>query len=353
MAEMRPMAVTATAVRVRSYAPTDRARWDDFVDRCPQATFFHRAGWVRVITEGLGHQCHYLLAERDGEVLGVLPLAEVRSRLFGHSLMSTPCCVYGGVAAIGDEARYALTEAAVRLAETLRVDVLELRNRDMMHADWPTKALYATFRRPIYEYAEDNLKAIPRKQRAMVRKGLAAGLRSQPCDDVERFFRLYSESVRNLGTPVFPRRLFATLVEEFRGETEMSVVMAAGGDIAGVMSFYFRDEVLPYYGGSRPAARVLKGNDVMYWELMARAAGRGARIFDFGRSKIASGAYDFKRHWGFAPEPLHYQYQFVTARGMPRHSPNDPRYRWLIAAWKHLPLPLANAVGPFFARNLG
>lgn len=338
---------------VRGYVAGDAARWDAFVHDCPEATFFHRAGWQRVITHALGHRCHYLLAERDGDIQGVLPLAEVRSRLFGHALVSTPCCVYGGVAAVSHEAREILTAAAVRLAERLRVGALELRNRAPVHGDWPSQDLYVTFSRRIAATPEENLKLIPRKQRAMVRKGIAVGLQSQPSGDPDRFFRVYAESVRNLGTPVFSRRFFAALYDEFRAETEFSLVTHAGRDIAGVMSFYFRDQVLPYYGGSRPVARELKGNDFMYWDLMVRAAARGVHVFDFGRSKVGTGAYDFKRNWGFEPTPLHYEYHLVKARRIPEHNPNNPRYRLLIAAWKRLPLPLANTLGPWLARHLG
>lgn len=345
--------VSAAELQVTPYMPTQRARWDDFVDSCPQATFFHRAGWQQVISEGLGHRCHYLMAERNGVIEGVLPLAQVRSRLFGHTLVSTPCCVYGGVAAASEEARQALIQEAASLAEQLRVDALELRNREAVCADWPTKDLYVTFRRTIAECDEDNLKAIPRKQRAMVRKGIDAGLRSHLTDDVDRFYRVYSESVRNLGTPVFPLRFFRSLVAEFQADTELAVVESAGQDLAAVLSFYFRDEVLPYYGGSRPAARSVKGNDFMYWDLMRRAAARGTRVFDFGRSKVGTGSYDFKRNWGFVPQPLYYQYHLVRARAIPEHNPNNPRYRLLIAAWKRLPLPVANAIGPLLARHLG
>lgn len=340
--------------RVRPFEQADEARWEAFVADCPEATFFHRIGWKRVIEQGLGHRCRYLLAERDGRIEGVLPLAEVRSRLFGHQLVSSPCCVYGGVAASSAPARQALLDAAVAEAEGLGVDALELRNRAPVCAGWPTKDLYVTFRREISASDDANLKAIPRKQRAMVRKGIAAGLGSRLTEDTGLFFRIYAESVRNLGTPVFPRRFFEVLFDTFHDDAEIAVISAPGGeDIAAVMSFYFRDEVLPYYGGSRPRARALKGNDFMYWDLMCRAAGRGARVFDYGRSKAGTGPYDFKRNWGFTPEPLHYQYHLVKADSVPEVNPKNPKYRYFIEAWKRLPLPIANAIGPLLARNLG
>jgi len=343
----------SSALQVHPYRREDRGRWDAFVAQCPDATFFHRAGWLGVIEDALGHRCHYLLAERSGEIVGILPLAHVRSRLFGSALVSVPCGVYAGVAATEPAARDALIDEAVRLAEALGVDALEMRNRHPMRPDWPTKSLYVTFRKPISGSDEENLKAIPRKQRAMVRKGIAAGLRSRLVSDPDLFFSIYAESVRNLGTPVFPRRLFRCIHDAFLEETEISVISAPGGEaVAAVMSFYFRDEVLPYYGGSRPAARELKGNDFMYWDLMCRAAARGARVFDYGRSKVGTGAYGFKKNWGFVPEPLHYEYHLVKASEVPEVNPNNPKYRYFIEAWKRLPLPVANALGPILARNL-
>jgi FemAB-related protein (PEP-CTERM system-associated) len=350
----RPIVTTVGGgLRVRRYLPSDQARWDAFVTNCAQATFFHRAGWSRVITEGLGQRCLYLLAERNGEIEGVLPLAEVRSRLFGHALISTPACVYGGVAAVSEEAGQALTLEAMSLAKRLSVDVLEMRNRDAVCSGWPTRNLYVTFRRSISDSDSENFKSIPRKQRAMVRKAIDAGLVARVTDDLERFYRIYSESVRNLGTPVYSRKFFATLIDAFHGDTELSVVSASGRDIAAVLSFYFRDEVLPYYGGSRLAARPVKGNDFMYWDRMRRAAARGVRVFDYGRSKVGTGPYHFKKNWGFVPRTLHYEYFLVKSLSIPENNPTNPRYRLLIAAWKWLPLVIANRVGPMLARHLG
>ena len=329
------------------------ARWDEFVVRHPGATFFHRAGWKRVLEEAFGHATHFLYAERGGAISGILPLAQVKSLLFGNSLASTPFCVYGGVVADDAESEKALVEAAKALAERLGVDALELRNRRPLEGDWAVKELYATFRKPISEDPEENLKAIPRKQRAMVRKGIKAGLVSEEDDGWERLYRVYSESVRNLGTPVFSRRYFHILREVFGDDCRVLMVRHGDEDIAGVMSFYFRDEVLPYYGGSRPVARRLKGNDFMYWDLMRRSGETGVRLFDFGRSKKGTGAYSFKKNWGFEPEPLHYQYHLVKAKAVPEVNPMNPKYQLFIRAWKRLPLPVANFLGPFLARSLG
>lgn len=341
------------SLQVRPLESGDEARWDAFVAHCPEASFFHRAGWKQVLERAFGHRPHYLLAERDGDIRGVLPLAQVRSSLFGHHLVSTPFCVYGGPACVEAEAENALLEAACNLARRLGVQALELRNTRRQRPDWPHKDLYVTFRKPIDPDPEVNLKAIPRKQRAMVRKGIEAGLRGELDTGIERLYAVYAESVRNLGTPVFGRRYLAILREVFGADCEVLMVAQDGADIAGVMSFYFRDQVLPYYGGSRVVAREVKGNDFMYWDLMCRAAERGARLFDYGRSKLDSGAYHFKKNWGFEPEPLHYEYFLVRAKAVPQLNPNNPKYRAFIDLWKRLPLPVANRLGPFLAKSLG
>ncbi len=341
------------SLRIAELSPADQPRWDDYVHAHPQGTFFHLAGWQRVLQEAFGHKTWFLFAEEEGRIRGVLPLAQVKSLLFGNTLASLPFCVYGGVLADDEAADAALRQAAVERAEALGVDALELRNRDRVIEDWPEKSLYVTFRKRIAADPDENLKAIPRKQRAMVRKGIKAGLASEEDEGWKRLYRVYSESVRNLGTPVFPARYFRILREVFGPACRVLMVTHQGEDIAGVMSFYFRNEVLPYYGGSRPVARRLKGNDFMYWELMRRSGEEGIEIFDYGRSKQGTGSYSFKKNWGFTPEPLHYQYHLVKAKEIPEVNPTNPKYQLFIRAWKKLPLPVANTIGPWLARSLG
>ena len=329
------------------------ATWDAFVENCPDASFFHRAGWKTLLERVFNHPTFYLYAERAGQIEGVLPLGQIKSLLFGNTLTSTPFCVYGGIVASSEEAESALRTAACDLAERLRVDALEMRNLQPSGEDWPKKDLYVTFRKEIDADPEVNLKAIPRKQRAMVRKGIKAGLQGEADDGWERLYRVYSESVRNLGTPVFNASYLRVLREVFAEDCRVLMVTHEGRDVAGVMSFYFRDQVLPYYGGSISEARNLKANDFMYWELMRQSAEQGIRIFDYGRSKLGTGSYSFKKNWGFVPEPLSYEYHLVRSDTMPDINPMNPKYQMFIKAWRKLPLPLANLVGPLLARNLG
>ena len=341
------------ALTVHELASNDSARWDVFVETCPEASFFHRAGWKRVIEDAFGHPTCFLYAERNGQIEGVLPLAQINSFLFGNTLTSLPFCVYGGVAASSAEAATLLMASAVKKAEALGVDALEFRNQKARNPDWPSKDLYVTFRKEIDPDPETNLTNIPRKQRAMVRKGIKGGLQGEWDDGIDRFYDAYSQSVHALGTPVFPRRYFSILREEFAENSRVLTISKNGHTVASVMNFYFRDEVLPYYGGGTAEARSLKGNDFMYWDLMRRSAEEGIRVFDFGRSKQGTGSFSFKKNWGFEAQQLHYELKLIKAREMPDVSPMNAKYRTFIKMWKMLPLPIANTIGPWLARSLG
>jgi len=340
-------------LEVRRLNDSDCSRWDAFVEGCPEATFFHCSGWKTVLERAFGHRTYFLYAEQNGEIQGLLPLAQVKSLLFGNTLASLPFCVYGGIIANSDEARIALRNAACELASQLKVDALEMRNIQSSDQNWPTKELYATFRKEIDADPDVNMKAIPRKQRAVVRKGIKAGLVSEIDPGWQRLYRIYSESVRNLGTPVFSGNYFQILREVFAEKCDVLMITHQGRDIAGVMSFYFKDQVLPYYGGSIAQARALKGNDFMYWELMRRSGEQGIRVFDYGRSKEGTGPYSFKKNWGFTPEPLFYEYFLVKSKTMPDINPLNPKYRLFVNSWKKLPLPVANLIGPILSKSLG
>jgi FemAB-related protein (PEP-CTERM system-associated) len=328
--------------------------WDSFVEAHPLGTFFHLSAWKTVIEESLGHTCYNLIVRQAGRVAGVLPLTHVRSRLFGNSLISNGFCVYGGPLVEGPAALQALDAAAIELGNELRVDRIEYRLRQPLHADWPcNRETYVTFRKQMDRSPDKELLAIPRKQRAMVRKGIKHGLEAVVDRDVRRFYALYAESVRNLGTPILARRYFECLRSIFSDKCEVVTVVSDEQPLASVLSFHFRDEVLPYYGGGSSKARETAANDFMYWAVMRRACEAGIRIFDFGRSKVGTGSFDFKRHWGFEPEPLHYENVLLQLAEVPEINPLNPRYALMIAAWKRLPLAIANTIGPLVAREIG
>jgi FemAB-related protein (PEP-CTERM system-associated) len=341
---------------VRAADNRDHARIDAFVRTMPGATPFHLTAWGEAVARGCRQKAHCLVAERGGAIVGILPLTEVHSALFGRALVSSGFAVGGGILAVDDDVVAALAEAGWRLACATSCPSLELRG-GMLPSDWPiSRGTYAGFSRPIAADDDAELLAIPRKQRAEVRRALGLGLTVETgtgARDGAAHYAVYAESVRNLGTPVFPRALFDAVLDGFGDDADILTVRHDGVALASVLSLYFQGTVLPYWGGGTAAARTLRANDMMYFALMGHARRRGCTRFDFGRSKYGTGAFAFKKNWGFDPQPL--EYAMRTADGVaPREiNPLSPRYRLQVDTWRRLPLAIANRIGPLIARGLG
>ncbi|HEY6572867.1 MAG TPA: FemAB family XrtA/PEP-CTERM system-associated protein [Candidatus Eisenbacteria bacterium] len=327
------------------------AEWDAFADGNPGATLFHRSGWQRAVLRTFRYRSHCLAVRRGGKIAGILPLFVVPTLPWGRALVSTPQAVYGGPVADAPDSLEALVRHAREAGERLGARYVEFRNIAPL-PELPAKDLYVTFRKAILPTAEENMAAVPRNQRRSIRIALKNGLTWEVGREelLEPFFDLYSQSVRNLGTPVFPRRLFQNLLEEFGQDGRILLVRREGRPVAAVLTFFYRDEVLPYYGGARREEFRYAVNDFMYWSLLCYGMEQGYKIFDFGRSKRGSGSYDFKRHWGFEETPLHYQFQLIRQRSLPDFSPRNRNFSLAIEAWKRTPLWLSRRIGPALVR---
>ncbi len=331
------------------------ARIDAWVRAHPDGSPFHLTTWLHAIEVGTGQEAHCLIAETvAGEIAGVLPLHIIHSPLFGRALVSAGFAVGGGILSDNMATTRRLAEAAWALAERHSCPTVELRGGALPGGKWTEKRdAHANFARLLTANAEDELLAIPRKQRAEVRKGLEGRMTVITGRDLDTHYAVYAQSVRNLGTPVFPKALMQAVLDGFGEDADILTVMAQGQAVASVLSLYHNGTVMPYWGGGIFAARKLRANDVMYYALMNHARERGCTRFDFGRSKTGSGAYYFKKNWGFEPEPMAYAVR--TADGSePRDvNPNSPKYRMQIALWQKLPLSVANRIGPWIAKGLG
>jgi FemAB-related protein (PEP-CTERM system-associated) len=334
--------------------PTAEQQWDEFVLSHPDATFFHRSAWREVASQVFGHQAHYLTERRDdGSLAAILPMVEIRSRLFGHALISNAFCVGGGPLASDADSLAAILDQAETLGRKLGVDYVELRDLPVAPGNWRARGdLYAGFEAPIAAAEEDNFEQLPKRQRALLRRVFARGMTSRVETSPRVFYELYSRTMRNHGTPALPPRFFERLYSVFGSDCDILTVCSGGRPVSSVLSFYFRGRVLPYYTGSRPEARALGSNDLMLWALMRHAAERGCTTFDFGRSKVGTGPYEFKRHWGFEPRPITHQYRLLKSKVLPNVNPTNPRYAAMIGIWRRLPLPVANAISPILSRSL-
>ena len=293
------------------------------------------------------------MAVGEHGIEGVLPLFEVRGLLGGRGLISVPYGVYGGICGRSEPARRLLLDHATGLARRVGAGYVELRHRAGQEMDLPTKSLYVNFSRPISGSDEENLAAIPRKQRRMTRQGVKHGLRAEfGMQHLDAFYDVYARSVHTLGSPVFPRRLFIAISQEFQKECELLTIWKGERVVAGVLTLLYEDQALPYYGGALRDAFPYAVNDFMYWELLCHVAHAGYRVFDFGRSREGTGPYNFKRHWGFEPQPLPYQYALLDGGSIPNVSPANPKMRLAVEAWKRAPYQLTRLLGPALTRYL-
>ena len=375
---------------VRLATPFDDDAIAAYVAAHPQATPFHRLEWGRAVARGCGQRAHVLIAEgdagpppglpggarggreqsellalpheephpqplpevREGSICGVLPLTEIHSPLFGRALASSGFAVGGGILADDAANAGALAQAAWSLAGRLSCPSVELRGGYLPQGWDRDDATYLGFVRDLAKNDEAELLAIPRKQRAEVRRALGFDLTTD-IGDRDAHYRVYATSVRNLGTPVFPRALFDAVLDGFGSDADVLTVRRDGVPLASVLSLYHRGAVMPYWGGGTADARVWRANDLMYFALMRHAGEKGCTRFDFGRSKAGTGAAAFKRNWGFEGVPLAYASKTVAGAARRSVNPLDPKYSLQVKLWSKLPLSIANRLGPMIARGLG
>ena len=350
-----------TGTVIKQLTPSTFAQWDSYVKQHQQGSFFHLSGWQQVISKSFHHDCYFLYAELDGHIVGVLPLVEVKSKLFGHALISTPFCVYGGAIADTPALTRQLEQEACLLAEKLSVDYLELRYQEKQDSTLLLKQAHSTFGCELPEDKGQILPAIKKKQRAVIRHALKNDLSfslESGKQNLADFYQLLSTSYRNLGTPIFSKHYFENLVTVFGNDVDIAVIKSKIENkdeqlSSAVMNFYFNEQVLPYYGGGNDNARGLKSADYMYYQVMCSASEKGCRWYDFGRSKNDSGPYKYKKNWGMEPKPLYYYYHLVNATELPNLSPNNPKYKLFIGLWQKLPLKVSQIVGPFLSKFLG
>ncbi len=320
----------------------DPAEWDAFVLGAPDATIAHRWAWLRIAAETYGHKTAPLAVTRDGVLRGVLPLVEMRSRLFGRHLVSMPFLDTGGLCTAGDrEADEKLVRAAIELAELNRAH-LELRHAgDRPIALVPSREK-VTMVVDLSGGDEALWERIDGNRRTEVRRARRAGLTASVhgTEALEDFYRILAENLRDLGSPVHRRGFFCRIMREFGEDSRIVLVEDDGRPVAAAMILFQGDSVgMPWMAALR-ASFPCRPSQLLYWHALCYGIGRGCRVFDLGRSSPNSGTYEWKRQW--AAEPV----QLFWHRLPGDHSDSDvQRWQWTTEVWRRLPVPLASTIG--------
>jgi FemAB-related protein (PEP-CTERM system-associated) len=340
---------------VRVSLEVSEAEWDAFVDAHPDSSGCHLWRWRRVFERTFRHRTLYLAARSsEGEVVGVLPAVIIRSWLFGRFMVSLPFVNYGGVLAASDAVARALVDHAALLASAEHVTHLELRHSVRRFDDLPVKQHKVAMRMPL---AADEARAwdrLDRKVRNQIKKAQKNDLTADVGgrELVDEFFDVFAQNMRDLGTPVHPRRFFHEVFEQFPSRARVVVVRQGARAVAAAIGYRYRDTFEIPWASSLRSHRALCPNNLLYWRAIQQATADGCTTFDFGRSTPDEGTFHFKKQWGAEPSPLFWEYRMLTGGPVPDQSPKNPKFRSAIAVWKRLPLPVATWLGPGIMRSI-
>lgn len=340
----------------RAVVSTDVAspQWNEFVRSRPDATGYHLWEWRNVFERAFGHRCHYLAARDHTRIVGVLPLVEVRSQIFGRALSSLPYVNYGGVIAANDDAKHALIREAGRLAEARSSSYVVLRHRRRMCPDLPARTHKVTMLLPLAANRDAMWNALDRKVRNQIRKAEKSNLTTESGGEalLADFYTVFARNMRDLGTPVYSRSLFAAILSTFPRDARVHLVRLNGRPIAGAFSYAFGDVIEVPSASSLREHRALCLNHLLYWSIITSAIDEGRKVFDFGRSSPNDGTYHFKEQWGAVPEQLWWEYRLTADATIPADDRQSPKFHALIEAWKRLPVAVATLLGPRIARSV-
>ena len=334
------------AVQVKAYVESDAGDWDWYVHAHPLATVFHRLAWSDAVQRAYGHRPVHLAAWRAGRLVGVLPLFLVKSLFVGRVLVSVPYATYGGILADSDAVAEGLLSAAKDLCSEAGAQYVEFRHREANALSLTEIGRYDTFRRQLPSRPQDVLPALPRKTRAAARKGLNLLAVDTGPQFLDTIYNLYAVTLRRLGSPNYRKRLWHELRDAYGEDCVCLVVRDGERPLAGVVSYVFRDEIVPYFSGCLDEGMRKHANNVMYVRLMEHAIDRGLRWFDFNRTRRDNhGSHAFKRYHGFEPTPLHYQIHLGKAAEIPNLTPSSRKFVLAGRIWRKLPLWLTRPAG--------
>lgn len=347
-----PLAVVRGAPVIVNVA-VDAEVWDREVAGHPDATVYHLWAWREVFRDALGHHPHYLIARREGRVVGGLPIVELHSRLFGRFGVSLPFVNYGGVIAADRAASDALIGEALGWARSRGLRHVELRHRDRLAPAWPARHHKVAMWLPLMESAEAQWAALDRKVRNQIRKAEKSGLTVAEggVEWLDAFYGVFAHHMRDLGTPVLHRRVFDAVARALPPHARFFVVRHAELPVAASLTLAFRGTVEVPWASALRTHNDKAPNMLLYWAMLKAAIAAGATRFDFGRSTPDEGPFHFKRQWGAEPHPLVWEYAGLGGP-IPDQSPGNPKFRLAIAGWQRLPVRVATWLGPGIVRHI-
>jgi FemAB-related protein (PEP-CTERM system-associated) len=352
--------MTSSLLKVITAGDDLHSQWDAFIASRADGSFYHSFAWKHLNRQVFRHRSEYLVAQRAGQIEGVLPLVLVTSPVFGRILCSVPFVNYGGPVAATTEAAEALIARATRLCEELHADYLELRCTQPLITDIPVSLRKVSMTIELDPDPEKLWNGFHAHHRKNVRRAQKNELdvRIGGVELLDPFYRVLQRSWRSLGTPLYSKRYFRHVLETFPGNTHVYICQHKGSPAGVALVGHFNGTVEGLWAGVDPALRHLQPNYVLYWEMIRHACTEGHRNFHLGRSTSHSGAEQFKKKWNARTHQLYWYFHRPEVAGSRRRAASqqlnveNPKYRLAIAAWQHMPLWATRVIGPPLARGI-
>lgn len=345
-----------TPIKVISISSAaDGIQWDAFVRTCKTATGYHQFAWGHVIARSFDHPCHYLVAiDDDGNWQGVLPLVHVRSMLFGDTLVSLPFVNYGGLLFKTTGAASRLIEAAEELRKSLGATLVELRHVESSVASLRTKSHKVTMILDLESDSDSQWRGLNSKVRNQIRKAQGSGLRSVigHAELLDDFYHVFVRNMRDLGSPVLPRRFFSRVLESFQHSSRIIAIYRGAEVVSAGILLWYKDAMEVPWASSIREFNALCPNNLMYWEAIRFGIGRSFRTFDFGRCSPDGGTYKFKSQWNAKPVVLNWQYIAEDGKSLPDQQAYGKKYQLAVSVWQHLPLGITTIIGPSIRKRI-
>jgi FemAB-related protein (PEP-CTERM system-associated) len=323
--------------------------WDAYLERSPGATICHHFLWRSIIERAYKHQPVYLMAQSGRQVRGVLPLIAVSSKVFGKSLTSMPFLDYGGVCADDEQTARRLLGHALRLLQECKADYMELRQCALPPQTGAFRLDKFGLRLDLSKGVNALWQSFPAKVRNQVRKAEKSGLRAciGGAELLDEFYPVFATNMRDLGSPVHHRTFFAEIFSAFGQQARLVLVRDGYRAVGGLVCLFFKDTVTVPWASSLRQYLPQCPNNLLYWEAIQYACTQGYQCFDFGRSSVGSGTYNFKRQWGAKPVQIYWQ---ILGRngdsGNYALPANDTKFGAFVALWKRLPVAVTKVLGP-------
>ena len=341
------------SIVISKLKPSDHADWDDYVCKT-QSSIYHDLRWSQLIKKVFGHDSHYFMARDNEKVVGILPLIQLKSLLFGNFMVSMPYFNYGGIVADTDEITMSLFRAAHELSDELRCAHIELRFDKQQQIELPERTDKVTMLLDLPKDPDQLWQAIGSKRRAQVKRPIREGAEfvcggRELLDD---FYHVFSCNMRDLGTPVYSKLFFSEILNAFEKESLIGVVALNGEPVGGGFLIGHSGKLeIPWASTLRRYNR-LGINMFLYWNILKTAIELKYKVFDFGRSSKDSGTLKFKKQWGGQEKPLYWYYDIKGNGPLPGLNSGNRKYKVAINLWKKMPVGLSRMMGPHIVKSL-